>query len=424
MSTPLLHACISNNNWQIINNSADADKQISEYDDEFKQYLEGTIINMHVPQGTTKIKEGTFDYLFKLKTVYIPDSVLTLEPQNIVSLEQIVFNGVSTIIESELLVPMTSNEFIKIYVPWSPTERIVTNDEHTIVFYNYISEYIPPNTKEESQYSKFLIGEYTKITANDFPQDITALYRIFKNNTIVESVELPPNVIILTDTFNGCTSLNNVELNDSLIMIGLDAFRSCSSLEQIQLPSKLQTIGKFAFAYSGLKNIVIPDSVTDIQERAFGRMPALESVQLGKGITKINLETFTECPLLTNVIIPNTVTDIGNNAFRDCTGLTSVTIPNSVTIIGNDAFSGCTGLTSITIPNNVTRININAFYDCTGLTSVVFKGTPTTLGITAFSGCTQSNLHIYVPWAENAVASAPWGARNATIHYNYDTSNM
>lgn len=398
MSTPLLHACISNNNWQIINNSADTDKQISEYDDEFKQYLEGTIINMHVPQGTTKIKKETFDNLFNLKTVYIPDSVLTLESQNIASLEQIVFNGVPTI--NELTINTTA-AFIKIYVPWSPSEQIVTNDDCVIVFYNYNSEYIPPNTEYESQYSKFLIGEYTEITVNDFPQDITALYRTFKNNTIVKSVELPPNVMLLTDTFNGCTSLNNIELNDSLIMIGLKAFSNCSSLEQIQLPSKLQTIGIQAFAYSGLKNIVIPDSVTDIQRGAFGRMPALESVQLSKGITKINPDTFDEDPLLTNVIIPNTVTDIGDNAFASCTSLLSIDIPDSVTSIGR-----------------------SAFYSCTGLTSVVFKGTPTTLNAGAFRNCTQSNLHIYVPWAENAVAGAPWGATNATIHYNYDTSNM
>ena len=33
-------------------------------------------------------------------------------------------------------------------------------------------------------------------------------------------------------------------------------------------------------------------------------------------------------------------------------------------------------------------------------------------------GCTNLTT-INVPWAEGAVAGAPWGATNATINYNY-----
>ena len=36
----------------------------------------------------------------------------------------------------------------------------------------------------------------------------------------------------------------------------------------------------------------------------------------------------------------------------------------------------------------------------------------------AFDGCTNLT-DIKVPWAEGAVANAPWGATNATITYNY-----
>lgn len=35
----------------------------------------------------------------------------------------------------------------------------------------------------------------------------------------------------------------------------------------------------------------------------------------------------------------------------------------------------------------------------------------------AFEGCTNLTT-INVPWAEGAVANAPWGATNATINYN------
>ena len=109
---------------------------------------------------------------------------------------------------------------------------------------------------------------------------------------------------------------------------------------------------------------------------------------------------------------------------RSAIEINSTNFPQNITIIGSYAFYYYTGLTSITIPDSVTSISPYAFRDCTGLTSVIFKGTPTTLDAYAFHYCTQSTLHIYVPWSEGAVTGAPWGARNATIHYNYNTSNM
>jgi hypothetical protein len=48
---------------------------------------------------------------------------------------------------------------------------------------------------------------------------------------------------------------------------------------------------------------------------------------------------------------------------------------------------------------------------------MTFKGTPTNIATDAFYNC-RNLLDIYVPWAEGEVANAPWGATNATIHYN------
>ena len=86
-----------------------------------------------------------------------------------------------------------------------------------------------------------------------------------------------------------------------------------------------------------------------------------------------------------DVVIPNSVTCIGEKAFYECYGLTSVTIPNRVTRIEEEAFFGCFCLTSVTIPNNVTCIGEKAFFGCRGLTSVTIPSSVKTIGENSFN---------------------------------------
>lgn len=70
------------------------------------------------------------------------------------------------------------------------------------------------------------------------------------------------------------------------------------------------------------------------------------------------------CDRLTSITIPDSVTKIENYAFGHCTNLTSITIPDSVISIGKCAFWACSSLQSITIPNSVTTIEENTFAHC------------------------------------------------------------
>lgn len=98
-----------------------------------------------------------------------------------------------------------------------------------------------------------------------------------------------------------------------------------------------------------------------------------------------------------------------------------ITIPANVISLSGGVYSK-TDVESIIIGENVQAVEANAIAKCPKLTFVAFKAKPNTLSSNAFFQNTQK-MDIYVPWAENEVENAPWGATNATIHYNttYDT---
>lgn len=136
---------------------------------------------------------------------------------------------------------------------------------------------------------------------------------------------------------------------------------------------------------------------------------------------KIRAHMFEGCGNLRNIQIPDEVKEIGDRAFVNCTcsDLSITSLPSGLVTIGEEAFKTTSTVLQITrLPATLQHIKENAFYSCYGLTSITFESTPITLHNKAFNFCSNITT-INVPWAEGAVANAPWGATNATINYNY-----
>ena len=71
-----------------------------------------------------------------------------------------------------------------------------------------------------------------------------------------------------------------------------------------------------------------------------------------------------------SVVLPNTITKLEDNAFYFCIGLEKVTLPNSLVEIGTDVFYYCNKLQSIKIPDSVKIIKGANFKYCTSLKSI------------------------------------------------------
>ena len=77
------------------------------------------------------------------------------------------------------------------------------------------------------------------------------------------------------------------------------------------------------------------------------------------------------------VFIPDSVTDIEGKAFYHNNNIRTVVIPDSIKSIAAEAFSGCTSLEAIDISSAVTDIGEYAFAGCTSLKKIYFRGTET-----------------------------------------------
>ena len=393
-------------------------------------YINNEIISGEIvlPNTVTQIPDYTFRNS-NITSIIIPDSVTSIgsyafyECSNLTSVYYtgdiaswcgITFSGYSSnpliyvhnlYIDNELIkdivIPDTVTE-IKAYAfhGWNGTSITIPDSVTSIgeEAFSYCSSL---------QYNEYDNGYYLGNDNNPY------LWLIKVKNTSITSCTIHEDTkFIYRGVFYYCSSLTSITLGNSVTSIGNSAFNNCSSLTSVHYKGDIASWCGITFDYYSnpleyahnlyidnelIKDIIIPDTVTEIKARAFygwngtsitlptgvtsigeyafSWCSSLTSITIPDGITSIGVEAFSHCSSLTSITIPDSVTSIGNSAFRDCSRLTSITIPDSVTSIGSYAFFGCTGLTSITIPDSVTSIGEGAFSSCSSLTSITFQGT-------------------------------------------------
>ena len=124
-----------------------------------------------------------------------------------------------------------------------------------------------------------------------------------------------------------------------------------------------------------LTYLQIPNTVTSINDNAFGGCVALSEITIPDSVKSIGVGAFQTCIGLTSINIPSGVTSISMETFNGCSALASVTLPDTLQTIGDSAFNDCSVLASITIPSSVTMIDGYAFCYCEALTDFNFNGT-------------------------------------------------
>lgn len=87
-------------------------------------------------------------------------------------------------------------------------------------------------------------------------------------------------------------------------------------MSSIVVPKNVTSISGEAFSYTGLRDVVIENGVTELGYGVFAYSNSLSSLILPSTLTKIGADVFEECGSLHSVSIPKSVVDISQVAFR------------------------------------------------------------------------------------------------------------
>ena len=320
-------------------------------------------------------------------------------------------------------------------------------------YYIHGTLYEGPLADTESGYLKEVIFEDGFETIPEY---------IGKGAQSVEKIVIPEGVTTIErEAFINAKNLKQVTLPKSLKKIENGAFKNASSLPQVELPEGLETIGNSAFYNSGLSSIVIPGTVTKVEESAF-QGSKLTSAKFLEGAedTEVFLEryVFMDSKNLKTVTLSENIVSIGGGLifgtkvasitipksvresyeayisdlahsyggalantgylkeiiFEDGTetitpyiakgaeSIEKIVIPEGVTTIGASAFCDASSLKQVTLPTSVRKIESAAFHNASSLSQINLPE-----GIEEIDGfdCTSSLTQIELPKSLKVISS-------------------
>lgn len=193
--------------------------------------------------------------------------------------------------------------------------------------------------------------------------------------------------IVIPEEYLGC----------KITHIGADSFESNELLEEVILPSSVTTIDNSAFSNCTNLSKINLNNVVTIKANAFygcsslqklsisGALKTLENTSFAlTNIKEIKLSSKNKNFILKNNILYNAKK---TNLLLVSKAIKSVTLPKTIKTIPQGAFYNCSSLSSITLPSKLQTIKENAFRRCTKLKKITIPASVNQIGARAFAEC-------------------------------------
>lgn len=226
----------------------------------------------------------------------------------------------------------------------------------------------------------------TNLTSVQIPNSVTTISeKAFYGCNYMEKIIIPASVTHIAETaFEGCSGeahiscnvndkafvgalFTKVILDDCVTSLGQECFMDCTELKEVVLSKGLTSIPYCAFQNTAIESIIIPNTITVLEEGAFYQCGKLKHISLPDSVDVIGQAAFADCTSLTEIQMPTNMSSIGESAFSGCTSLIECIIPEGVTSIEEKLFHGCVNLKSLSLPSTLISLS-GAFYNCGKLT--------------------------------------------------------
>lgn len=304
--------------------------------------------------------------------------------------------------------------------------------EHTI---EYIGDYAFKDCKSLTTADLTHLGEvlkgYYRVSGTNTTYN--TVKGMFSGCNLLETVQMPESAnwnknnkgTIGQEMFDGCSSLENINLVCQETSVGFYAFRNCSSLRTLTDENHYVSPNTSSFeGCSSLTSIRTYAPSKKVPESCFKNNNSLQSVEIlytGSAAITFNNDSFANCSSLTTITFPSNMTKltVGSRALSGCSSLTGPVFEGIVfDSIGAEGFKNCSNLDYIDISSltlnqsmfegceklhgdtaqsntltikKLSTIPSKVFMGCEALTSLAFTGTTTitTLGTSCFEGCSS-----------------------------------
>lgn len=204
--------------------------------------------------------------------------------------------------------------------------------------------------------------------------------------TVPSTYQNLPVKVITKDAFGECWNLKTLVIPDSVTEIEQGALFFCISLESLTIPFVGGNADGGLLAYifntatvsnnkgaipTTLKTLIIEGSTsTVLQNNALSNISSLTRIEIKIPVTQTGNNVMANCENLETVILPDTLTKLSDSTFSKCPNLKNIKLNEGLKTIGKNVFEDNTSLESIHIPASVTSISTSIFAGCLNLTTI------------------------------------------------------